>query len=341
MGKRFLEIMNGFSDEIAKNLPVAAIDTFAKADSVINNPNVERVAVSISGGGDSDIMLDVLWRIDVDKKCRYVFFNTGIEYRATLEHLDDLEKKYGIEIKRIKPKKSIPVCCKEYGQPFLSKFVSSKLSALQKYGFQWEDESFEALVEKYPKCKDSLRWWTCTKNNALDITRNKWLKEFILQNPPTFKIASDCCNWAKKKPSHDFYKENNIDVMCVGVRKAEGGQRATAYKNCYSAKANGETQYRPLFWWFDKDCELYREALGIERSRCYTQYGFKRTGCSGCPYNQYVFEDMKSTIVYEPEMNKLANLVFKESYEYTRQYREFQKKMGYYVRKKEQKDDSD
>ena len=100
----------------------AIIDGYAKAVSVLSRSNTP--LCSISGGSDSDIVLDVIHNVDEKKKVRYFWIDTGLEYRATKEHLDDLEKKYGIEIERIKACKPIPVCCKEYGQPFLSKYVS-------------------------------------------------------------------------------------------------------------------------------------------------------------------------------------------------------------------------
>ena len=93
----------------------AIIDGYAKAVSVLSRSHTP--LCSISGGSDSDIVLDVIQNVDEKKKVRYFWIDTGLEYRATKEHLDDLEKKYGIEIERIKACKPIPVCCKEYGQP--------------------------------------------------------------------------------------------------------------------------------------------------------------------------------------------------------------------------------
>ena len=58
--------------EYTKNITI--IDSFTKAYSVINNPKYNRILVSISGGADSDIMMDLIHRVDVDKKCIYVFF---------------------------------------------------------------------------------------------------------------------------------------------------------------------------------------------------------------------------------------------------------------------------
>ena len=93
----------------------AIIDGYAKAVSVLSRSHTP--LCSISGGSDSDIVLDVIQNVDEKNKFRYFWIDTGLEYRATKEHLDDLEKKYGIEIERIKACKPIPVCCKEYGQP--------------------------------------------------------------------------------------------------------------------------------------------------------------------------------------------------------------------------------
>lgn len=75
---------------------------------------------SISGGSDSDIVLDLIHKVDEDGKVKYFWIDTGLEYSATKEHLDYLEQKYGITIERVKPDKPIPNCVKQYGIPFLS-----------------------------------------------------------------------------------------------------------------------------------------------------------------------------------------------------------------------------
>ena len=43
-------------------------------------------------------MLDIIWRCDKDNKITYVWFDTGIEYQKTKEHLLYLEEKYNITI---------------------------------------------------------------------------------------------------------------------------------------------------------------------------------------------------------------------------------------------------
>ena len=75
-------------------------DSISKSEIVLNRKGYENIWVSISGGSDSDIIMDICSRLHA--KVQYVFFNTGIEYSATLEHIDYLEEKYGVEIQREK-----------------------------------------------------------------------------------------------------------------------------------------------------------------------------------------------------------------------------------------------
>ena len=74
------------------------LNSFIVTASKLNNPQYKRIMCSISGGSDSDILLDLLTRLDQDKKVQYVWFDTGLEYQATKDHLKYLEQKYGIEI---------------------------------------------------------------------------------------------------------------------------------------------------------------------------------------------------------------------------------------------------
>ena len=58
-------------------------------------------------------------------------------------------------------------------------------------------------------------------------------------------------------------------------------------------------------------------------SRCYMEYGLKRTGCAGCPYGRNFEEELEIMQQHEPKLFKAVNFVFKDSYEYTRAYRKF------------------
>lgn len=205
-----------------------------------------KLLVSLSGGSDSDIMLDLLIRILKENKynynceIHYVWFDTGIEYEATKRHLDYLEKKYNIVIERIRPKVPVPLGCKKYGVPFLTKYVSQMISRLQEHNFDFKNDgnkSYEELMKKYPNMKSVLGFWCCHYGNTnikakshFNIDQFPYLKEFMIENPPDFKISDGCCKGAKKKPSEDYIKEMNLDLKLLGLRKAEGGGASHKYK---------------------------------------------------------------------------------------------------------------
>lgn len=284
----------------------------------------ENIACSISGGADSDIMLDIVSRLDTEKKVHYVFFNTGIEMQATLKHLDYLEDRYGITIEHIKHDTPIPIAVKKYGYPFLSKKFSDYIDRLQKHGFQWEDGTYEELEKKYPNCQTALRWWCNAwgEKSSANIERAPYLREFMIQNPPTFKISPKCCDYGKKKPADMAAKKYNVDLTLIGIRKAEWGARSMAYKSCLVDGKHG-LQHFPLFWFKDEDKKAYEDACDIVHSDAYTVYGCKRTGCAGCPFASGFEDELKMLEKYEPQLYKAVCNIFGPAYEYTRAYRAF------------------
>lgn len=309
-----------------------------KANMIINKSEYKVILCSISGGSDSDIMLDICHKVDKDKKIKYVWFDTGLEYEATKRHLNYLEEKYGIKIIRERAIKPIPLTVHQEGQPFLSKYVSEQIQRLQIHGFGFEDGTYEELIEKYPNVpKSSISWWTnhYTEKHGFDkvsrfnIRYNKWLKEFMLENPINFKVTNKCCKYAKKDVGKHLVKKYKADMQIIGVRQAEGGIRATMYKSCFSDNKNngGDCDYyRPVFFYRDEDKIDYERFFDIKHSDCYTKYGLKRTGCAGCPFGREYLTELGVINEYEPKLFKAVNNMFKESYEYTRAYHEFYQK---------------
>ena len=86
--------LNSLLDNI-KNPTIgkALLTTYHK----LNNSNYNKVLCSISGGSDSDIVLDMVYKCDNNKIVDYVYFDTGLEYLATKEHIKYLEEKYKIK----------------------------------------------------------------------------------------------------------------------------------------------------------------------------------------------------------------------------------------------------
>ena len=304
----------------------------------------ERAVVSISGGADSDMMLDMIQALEPEKNypsdvIRYAWFDTGIEYTATKRHLDYLEEKYGITIERIKAKVPVPLGCKEFGQPFISKRISQYIGRLQAHGFKWENEPFSTLYQRYPNCKAALRWW-CNEwgpGSQINIEKCRLLKEFMIENPPDFPISDGCCKGAKKDVAHDFVREIKATINMVGIRKAEGGARATAYKGCFSEPSSKSeaAQFRPLFFITDKDKELYCERRGVVHSDLYEKHGFVRTGCACCSFGSRFEQELQAADQLDPGLALAARNIFGAAYEYTRAYRRF--KMQHDAKKKSEK----
>lgn len=304
-----------------------------KARSVLMNAG--NVMVSVSGGADSDCMIDLLYRINAELSEKnvganifFVFFDTGLEYKATKEHLNYLEQRYNIKIDRVKAYKSIPYAIKKYGVPFWSKRVSESIERLQKHNFDFKNakgKRWESLWEQYPNSKAAIRW-LCSDfpHPATNASYVHGLYDYLCDNPPQFAISAKCCEYAKKKTSKQYAKEHNIDMICTGIRRAEGGTRATAYKSCFD-RDDEIANFRPLFWLSNNDRIEYENKYGIIHSICYTKYGLKRTGCVGCPFARNFEEEIAIIKKYEPELYIACMNIFEKSYNYRREFLNYRK----------------
>lgn len=334
------------SKEYCQSLGYANYQTFLAMHKMKDHfATHSKILVSISGGADSDVLLDMVervikkWNIEY-MEVHYVFFDTKIETKATHNHLDYLEKRYGIKIERIDANVSVPkgVMIK-YGQPFISKDISAKINCLQNHNFDFKNDgnkSYEELMEKYPKTKASIDWWC---NNPIKpgkrfvIQAMPYLKEFMIENPPTFKISAMCCYGAKKSTSHKYEKGNDFDLKILGLRQAEGGIRATSIHSCFQAETKTTiASFYPIFWFSDNDKKEYVDFYKIKHSDMYEVYGFKRTGCLGCPFNSKCLEDLELIKDAEPILYKGVYNIFGKSYDYTRRYKEYKEQ-----RKREEK----
>lgn len=296
----------------------------------------KHVVCSVSGGADSDILIDLCERT-VPHFVNYVFFDTGIEYQATKDHLKYLEEKYGIEIHREKAKVPVPLGNKKYGVPFLSKQVSEFIHRLQKHNFTWEDKPYEELIQKYPNCQVALKWWCNARGEGswFNINRNTWLKEFMVKNPPPFKVSPKCCDGAKKRPADNYYKTHQVDISIIGIRKAEGGARAVHKDQLEYSKTHKMQMFYPILFFTDSDRSEYEIEFSITHSKCYSEYGMVRTGCAGCPFGQDFTFERKILREYEPKLSKAIENMWADVYEYTDKFHEFQRIMNLkYKRKK-------
>lgn len=290
-----------------------------------------KIMVSISGGSDSDIMLDLFERIGYpDGLVYYAWFDTGMEYQATKRHLLYLEQRYGITIHRHRPKLTVAQACKRYGVPFLGKRPALAIGRLQQHEFDFG-----------PICDNGhpsdVAWWH--GNTRLSSAGTMGLKEFLMVSPPDFKISEKCCDYAKKTTAKIVAKQISATLNCIGMRRSEGGIRSMVYDSCFSEGKNGQADnFRPIFWFTDDDKAEYERFCKIRHSECYAKWGLKRTGCACCPFGSRFELELEIVRREEPALYNLANKVFGQSYEYTRCFKRFKESLKRERRRKGQID---
>lgn len=306
------------------------------AKRLVEHPNA---ICNYSGGSDSDIMIDLVERTRAGfdlPPIKYVFFNTGLEMKATKDHVKAQAQKYGVEMEEVSPKINIVLATKRYGVPFISKVASEYIGRWQKNYFPLSvaDEYANAenkriklmeLRQRYPHSKSALNFFCSCRPNGeptissqLAINSTKYLLEFIRDCPPNFQISSKCCDYCKKQIAHKI--QSGYEMTITGERKAEGGFRAVGGGGCFSETKNGRYRLRPLYYVSDKDKAWYKDYYGIRYSDAYEVYGLTRTGCCGCPISYKAVDDLELIRPYEPNVVKAAWNIFGDSYRYRQQY---------------------
>lgn len=309
---------------------------------------------SYSGGSDSDIMLDLLERTRNMIKghfapIKYVFFNTGLEMEATKRHVKEVSDKYGVEIEECRPKKNIVKATRENGLPFLSKIVSAAMESVQSHDIPFtikeeydsaEDKhsKYKEICERYPNAKSAINFLCCCNKDGdprpeiqLVIGSNKYLYEYMKENPPHFRMSAKCCDYCKKNLAHSVQK--NYEMVITGERRDEGGMRSVPKvfddpneTMCFYTQGS-QYRFRPLFFVSDKDKEWYKRQYNIRYSDAYEIYGLTRTGCCGCSISSKAIEDLEKIRPYEPNLVKAAWNIFGDSYRYRQGYNTFRAQM--------------
>lgn len=315
------------------------------ATRLIQHPNA---ICSYSGGADSDIMIDLIE--DTRRICnlppiKYVFFNTGLEMKATKDHVKATAEKYGIDIETVRPKISIVQAARKYGIPFVSKIMSGGFEEWQKkqvplsIADEYNDaenkqEKRQELRERYPNCESLINFLCCCNkdgeprpNIQLVINSSLYMLDFIKEYPPNFKVSAKCCDYCKKQPAHNIQK--GYEMIITGERRDEGGMRSVPRKDCttmcFTETSSGQYRLRPLYYVSDNDKAWYKEKYNIRYSDAYEVYGLTRTGCCGCPISYKAIEDLEKIKPFEPNVVKAAWNIFGKSYEYRVKYNEYKK----------------
>ncbi len=306
---------------------------------------------SYSGGSDSDIMLDLIEtarQLFGLPQIKYCFFNTGLEMKATKDHVKEVAEKYGVEITEYRPKKNIVLATREYGQPFISKIISAAMDTVQKknipFSIREEYENADdkkkirqELRERYPNAEQGINFLCCCNsegeprpNIQLVIDSSPYLYEFMKENPCDFMISAKCCDYCKKQVAHKI--QSGYEMIITGERRDEGGMRSVPKAEdangtmCFSEQSNGQFRFKPLYYVSNADKAWYKEKYDIRYSDAYEVYGLERTGCCGCSISSKAIKDLEKIKPYEPNVVKAAWNIFGDSYRYRQQYNDFKRK---------------
>jgi hypothetical protein len=152
---------------------VGVISTFMER---VNN----KVAVSYSGGKDSEVTLDIARRF-VDKNIPAVFCNTGNEYPEVVKFVRQTEN-----VTTIHPKIHIQQIIDKYGFPLISKEQSQ-------YIRQAKHTNSEKL--RNIRLHGSI--------NGIGKIAERW--KYLIDAP--FDVSEKCCYFLKKAPLEKFQKQ--------------------------------------------------------------------------------------------------------------------------------------
>lgn len=289
-------------------------DTQMKMEQVLSQH--DKVSVSVSGGSDSDVLVDLFSKYEGDCEITYVFFDTGLEFDATKEHISYLEDRYNIKIHRKRTRGSLSGTLRDNGYPIISKQFSEMIGRLQNVNFDWNDieHGYDYCIDKYDGCKGALKWLFAL-NPSIKCPR--YLRNYLYENGLDFKVSNKCCKIVKKDVAKDWLLKSRATCNIVGVRQSESQMRSMI-DSCY----NGDIYY-PILFWRDEDKERYCEENNIVHSDCYNEWGMTRTGCCGCPFANTFEEELELMDKYEPSKGVASRKLFGKSYEFQRDLSEW------------------
>ncbi|WP_431819285.1 phosphoadenosine phosphosulfate reductase family protein (plasmid) [Bacillus thuringiensis] len=257
-----------------------------------------KIYLSFSGGKDSTILAELIKMADLPTKIPFVFADTRIELDATVRHV----KNYPYDnIHILKPRKPFGQILKEYGKPAMGKTKSELMGTYQRNIDQplSKARTRQLISGEAEKAGEKQGY---RSQIALSI------KQFHMLHPDLeYKVANMCCQYMKKFPFYDFAREHDMNGAFTGVRTAEGGQRALAYKSCVMLKSIGKGKNKrdylmsmPIIDWTDEICEEFIKKYNVKLSDAYEVYGADRTGCIGCPFSRNLSKDLKILFDHEP-----------------------------------------
>jgi len=228
------------------------------------------VSVSISGGKDSAVLLDLARRCFPDIEA--VFVDTGLEYPEVREIAKSTEN-----VTVLRPALRFDEVVKIHGWCYPSKDVAHTIYYARK-GSEWALRRMKGLGPDY------------LPNGFNHDRYGKWA--FLLDAP--FIISAKCCDIMKENPLHRFSKVSG-KYPIIGMMAIESQRRRKAW---FQTGCNGfdtkQPKSKPLSFWTEQDILQYIRQYNIPIASVYgdivedkkgrlSTTGEKRTGCTFCP----------------------------------------------------------
>lgn len=270
-----------------------------------------QIYLSFSGGKDSTVVAALIKMANLPVNIPFVFANTGIELNATLEFV----KAYDYpNVQIVKPRKPAPLIWKEDGKPILAKGKSELMRTMQRSVEEGGDQLDTARGRMLISGEAEKAGVKLNRRTKLALAQKHF---HLIHQDLEYKVANRCCHYMKKMPFKDFAEQNEMNGTYTGIRVAEGGMRALAYKSCVSVKkVKGKDFYQsmPIFDWSDEMVEEFIAAYDVEISDAYTVYGLDRTGCMACPFSKNLVNELKALYDHEPGKYRASMKMLGEVY---------------------------
>lgn len=233
------------------------------------------VAVSLSGGKDSTVLLDLARRAFPD--IRAAFVDTGLEYPEIRNFVKTISN-----VAWLRPEMPFHKVIELYGYPVVSKEVAKRIYYARKGSF-WALQHLRGL----------------NKDGTPSKFNQRYVKWASLVDAP-FLISEHCCMVMKKRPLHRFAKETGT-MPIIGTMASESARRRSAYltTGC-NAFEKREPSSQPLSFWLEQDILNYLILTGIPYASIYGDIvadpktgklkttGAQRTGCMFCMFGVQV-----------------------------------------------------
>lgn len=209
-----------------------------------------QVYVSRSGGKDSDVLGDIVKKMYPDVP--HVFVNTGLEHDSVRRHGELVADE------TVKPEMRFDDVILKYGYPLISKEIAQSL-----YEIQRAIDSGKSI----PKYRIDRFNGTYLDNSGNLSMYNYEKYKFMLEAP--FRVSHMCCNVMKKKPAHNYAKQNNRNPF-IGTMATESRLRKQKWikLGCNAFNQKNPTS-QPLSFWSEQDILHYIKLNNIEIASAY------------------------------------------------------------------------